>query len=61
MGSSGVSYVSVGGRSLPLMNSIPIARVLPPLLHLLLGLRNDMHSSFKNFIAMRIEKSQRKK
>lgn len=51
-----MSHVSAGVRSLPLINFIPISRVFPPLLHLLLGLGNDACSSFKNFIAMRIQK-----
>ena len=38
------------------MSFTPIARVLPPILHLLLGLGNDMHAKFKEFIVHRVEK-----
>ena len=52
--SSGVIFSSVEARSFLLVSLIPASCVLPPLLHLLLGLRNDTHSTFQNFINIRI-------
>ena len=53
---SGMSYVSVGVRTFPLFKFTPIDRVLPPLLHLLLGLGNDIYSKFKEWVSIRIER-----
>ena len=53
--SSVASFVSVGVRTFPLIDFIPMTRVMPPLLHLLLGLGNDTCSKFKEFISARIE------
>lgn len=52
---SGASFVSVRVRTFPLIDFIPMTRVLPPLLHLLLGLGNGMCSKFKEFANARIE------
>ena len=38
------------------MSFILITRVLLPILHLLLGLRNDIYANFKEFIIDRVEK-----
>ena len=54
--SAGRSFASVGVRDHPLMSFMPITRVLPPMLHLSLGLGNDMRANFKQFIADRVEK-----
>ena len=53
--SSGVSFVSFGVRTFPLIAFVPMTRFMPPLLHLLLGLGNDACSKFKEFISARIE------
>ena len=52
---SGVTHVSVGIRSFPRISFIHVSRVLPPFLHLFLGLGNDMCSKVQNFISIRIE------
>ena len=54
--SAGIDYVSVGVRGYPLISCIPISRVLPPILHLLLGLGNDIYANFKDFVNQRIER-----
>ena len=54
--SSGTPYGSVGIRGYTLLSCIPLTRVLPPILHLLLGLGNDVYSKFKDFLQIRIEK-----
>ena len=54
--SAGRNFASVGVRDYPLISFIPIKRVLPPILHLLLGLGNDIYANFKEFIADRVEK-----
>ena len=51
-----MSFALVGERSHTLILCILVDRVMPPLLHLLLGLGNDVYSKFKEFIAMRIER-----
>ena len=48
--SSGINFTSVGVRQYPLISCIPLIRALPPILHLLLGLGNDIYTNFKKFI-----------
>ena len=54
--SNDVAFTSVGIRGYPLLTCIPLHRYLPPLLHILLGLGNDIYSKFKEWIDERIEK-----
>ena len=53
--SSGQTFASVGVRGCVSIKNMPINRVLPPMLHLLLGLGNDICSHFKSFLSERIE------
>ena len=46
----------MGIRGYPLLQCVPVKRALPPILHLLLGLGNDIYSKFKEYISVRIEK-----
>ena len=53
--SSGMSFQSVGIRSMPLLTCVPVIRALPPILHVFLGLGNDLCSKFKDCVQIRIE------
>ena len=53
--SSGQTFASVGVRGCVSIKNTPINRVLPPMLHLLLGLGNDVCALFKSFLSERIE------
>ena len=50
-------FVSVGDRGCPLLSCMPVSRTLPPMLHVLLNLGNDVYSYFRDFLLQRIEKT----
>ena len=54
---AGRKFTSVGVRGCSLISFLPITRTLPPILHLLLGVGNDVFSIFKDFIVERVEKA----
>ena len=53
--SSRISFDSVGVRQYLLISCVPLHRVLPPLLHILLGLGNNMYSKFKEYVKLWIK------
>ena len=46
----------MGVRGYSLITFLTITRILPPILHLLLSLRNNIFANFKDFIVERVEK-----
>ena len=54
--SRGIDLTFVGVRSYPYISSMPISRCLPPALHTLLGIDNDLHSKFRYFTQEQIER-----
>mgnify|MGYP000582880178 CR=1 FL=1 len=53
--SDGVTYSSLGVKDCPLWSFIPLTRVLVPILHLLLGLANDMLENAWQWVEERVE------
>ena len=49
------NYGSVGIKEHPLLLVTPVSRIILPLLHILLGLGNEVRKNFVDFISERIE------
>ena len=55
--SAGKDFISACVQGCPSFSCMLVSRMLPPMLHVLLGLGNDVYSKFRDFMLQRIEKT----